>query len=248
MWNSIKKTLVAGLLVLAPITLTFYILYTLLRFLDRLLTGTVIRFILHRLGYGDLVLPVPGLGIIALIALLFITGFLTRNYVGRKFLALGDYIVTHIPLINRIYIAFREISEAIFSEKREVFKKAVIIEYPRKGLYSIGFFTQDTTGPVQEAIQEDLVSVFVPTAPNPTSGYLLFVPKDQAMDIDMSVEDALKLVLSGGSIHLKESRKLEKLPFSKYGRGRKASSKKGPPGKQPSNKRSSRNSSKNDGV
>jgi len=225
MWNSIKRTLIAGLLVLAPITLTFYILYILLRFLDKLLTGTVIRFILHRLGHGDLVLPVPGLGIIALIALLFVTGFLARNYIGKKLLSLGDYIVTHIPLINRIYIAFREISEALFSEKREVFKKAVIIEYPRKGLYSIGFFTQDTKGPVQEAMDEDLVSIFVPTAPNPTSGYLLFVPKEQIQDIDMSVEDALKLVISGGSIHLKEHRKPERPLFKKSVRKKKVSSK-----------------------
>jgi uncharacterized membrane protein len=206
MWNRVKKTLIAGLLVLAPITLTFYILYALLRFLDRLLTGTVIRFILERFGHGDLALPIPGLGIIALIALLFVTGFLTRIYIGRRLLALGDYVVTHIPLINRVYIAFREISEAVLSEKREVFKKAVLIEYPRKGLWSIGFFTQDTRGPVQDAIEEDLVSVFVPTAPNPTSGYLLFVPKTQIRDIDMPVEDALKLVISGGSIHLKDHR------------------------------------------
>ena len=111
--------------------------------------------------------------------------------------------MTRIPLINRIYIAIREISEAILSEKREVFKKAVLIEYPRKGLFTMAFFTQDTRGPIQDTLKEDVVSVFVPTTPNPTSGYLLFVPKTQVTDLDMSVEDAMKMVISGGSVNLR---------------------------------------------
>ena len=206
MWNELRKTLLAGLLVLAPITLTIYLLYQLFRFLDGILRDTILRFLVDRLGWTFIESPIPGLGILALLALLFIVGALARNYLGKKLFAIGDYIVTHIPLINRIYRAIHEISEAILSEKREIFKKAVLIEYPRKGLYSVAFFTQDTKGPVQEKLSEDVVSVFLPTTPNPTSGYLLFVPKEDAVDLDMSVEDALKLVISGGSIHLKEQK------------------------------------------
>jgi uncharacterized membrane protein len=211
MWAKIRKTFFAGILVLAPIALSVYILYFLFNFLDGILRGTVTNILIKRFGDESMVTAIPGLGILFLIALIFITGAIARNYVGRKILALGDYIVTRIPLLNRIYIAIQEISEAVFSEKRELFKKAVLIEYPRIGCYSIAFFTQDTKGKIQENIAEDVVSVIVPTTPNPTSGYLLFVPKKDVLELNMSVEEALKLVISGGSIHIKEKIGLEKL-------------------------------------
>jgi len=203
MLSKIRKTFLAGLLVLTPITLTVFIFTWLFRLIDSNLRAYISRYIAQPLNFGEWVVAIPGLGLLVLVALIFLTGVIARNYLGRKLLAVGDYIVTHIPLINRLYIAIREISEAILAEKREVFKKAVLIEYPRSGLYSVGFYTQDTRGPVQESIQEDVISVFVPTAPNPTSGYLLFVPKSQVIDLNMSVEDALKLVISAGSIQLK---------------------------------------------
>ncbi len=215
MWSKIRKTFFAGILVLAPITLSIYILYFLFNFLDSILNETVTNFIIKRFGEESIITAIPGLGIIFLIALIFITGAIARNYFGRKIIALGDYIVTHIPLLNRIYIAIKEISEAVFSEKRELFKKAVLIEYPRQGCYSIAFFTQDTKGKIQENISEDVVSVIIPTTPNPTSGYLLFVPKKDVQELDMSVEEALKLVISGGSIHLKEKINLKKLSPSR---------------------------------
>lgn len=210
MWNEIRKTFLTGLLVLAPITLTAYILYHLFRLLDGILNDTITAFIVDLLNI-DTTPTIPGLGIVALLALIFLVGAVARNYVGKKIIAVGDFLVTRIPLINRIYIAIHEISEAILSEKREIFKKAVLIEYPRKGLYSIAFFTQDTKGPIQETINTDVVSVFVPTTPNPTSGYLLFVPKKDTTELDMSVEDAMKLVISGGSIHLEEHGGLSRL-------------------------------------
>jgi uncharacterized membrane protein len=211
MWNWIRKTLVAGLLVLAPISLSVYILYQLFRFFDGILKDAVIHFLVNVVGMSQPKTPIPGLGILAILALLIVVGAIARNYFGKKFISLGEYILAHIPLLNRFYVAIREISEAIFSEKREVFKKALLIEYPRKGLYSLAFFTQDTQGPIQNALKEDVISVFVPTAPNPTSGYLLFVPKTSVYELNMSVEDALKLVLSGGSVHLKEQRQIKQL-------------------------------------
>jgi len=215
MWSKIRKTFFAGILVLAPITLSIYILYFLFNFLDGILNETVTNFIIKKFGEESIITAIPGLGIIFLIALIFITGAIARNYFGRKIIALGDYIVTHIPLLNRIYIAIKEISEAVFSEKRELFKKAVLIEYPRPGCYSIAFFTQDTKGKIQENISVDVVSVIVPTTPNPTSGYLLFVPKKDVQELNMSVEEALKLVISGGSIHLKEKINLKKISSSR---------------------------------
>lgn len=211
MWQQIRRTFVAGLLVLAPITLTIWILFLLFDKLDNILKDSVIQFILSKLGFASAAEPTPGLGILFLLALIFLTGAVARNYAGRKLISIGDHVVTHIPLMNRIYIAIREISEAILSEKREVFKKTVLIEYPRKGLYSIAFFTQDTKGPVQNTLKKDVVSVFVPTTPFPTSGYLLFVPKSDVTEIDMTVEDALKLVISGGAVYIKDKKGLKQL-------------------------------------
>jgi uncharacterized membrane protein len=211
MWNEMRKTFITGLLVLAPITLTLYIFFLLFRFIDSILNNVVTKFLVDTIGLTQFKTTIPGLGILALLVLIFLSGTIARNYVGRKVFNLGDYIVTHIPLINRTYIAIREFSEAILGEKREVFKKAVLIQYPRKGLYSIAFFTQDTKGPVQNTLKEDVVSVIIPTTPNPTSGYLLFVPKKDVLELDMPVEDALKLVISGGSIHLKDHHSLKPL-------------------------------------
>ncbi|RKY75329.1 DUF502 domain-containing protein [candidate division KSB1 bacterium] len=209
MLNKLKAILITGMLVLAPITLTGYILVFLFKFFDGILQNSVMKFLFKFLHLPPDTGSIPGAGILAVLTLLIITGIIARNFFGKKIIGLGEYILTRIPLANRIYIAIRQISEAIFTEKRELFKKAVLIEYPRKGIYSVGFFTQDTRGPIQNAIKEDVISVFIPTTPNPTSGYLLFVPKDQVSELDMSVEDALKLVISAGSIDIKNNLKLK---------------------------------------
>lgn len=224
MMSGMRKTLVAGLLTVTPLALTVYVFYFLFHFFDGLLSNTVIRFVFDQLGMKNVDAP-PGIGLLLLIALLFITGTFARNYVGKKMFDLGGHIVTKIPIINRIYIASRQLSEAFLSEKRETFKRAVLIEYPRKGVYSIGFFTQDTSGPIQDAIEEDVVSIFVPTTPVPTSGYLLFVPKEDVVELDMSVEDALKLVISAGSIQVASKIGLERLLEQKKSRKEKRKNK-----------------------
>jgi len=204
MLSELRKVFITGLLVLAPIVLTVYIFYISFRFFDGLLKNVVSQFLTDAFGISQTVTSFPGLGLLVLLALIILVGTIARNYFGRKLLDIGEFIVTRIPLANRIYIAIQEISEALLSEKREIFKKAVLIEYPRQGVYTMAFFTQDTRGPIQDTITEDVVSVFVPTSPNPTSGYLLFVPKKDVVDLKMSVEDAMKLVISGGSVHLKD--------------------------------------------
>ncbi|RMF62224.1 MAG: DUF502 domain-containing protein [Calditrichaeota bacterium] len=192
-----------GLLVLVPLVLTGYIIWNLFLAIDGILRGFAYAFIvreLERFGFHPVPRQIPGLGFITLILVIFLTGVLARNYFGQKLVDLGDRFVQRIPLINRVYSAIKQISHAFLSSKREVFKKAVLFEYPRKGIYSIGFYTQDTRGPVQEALEEDVVSVFLPTTPNPTSGFLLFVPKSEVIELDLGIEEALKLVISGGAI------------------------------------------------
>lgn len=199
MIRKLKLYFITGVLVITPIALTIFIFWKLFRGLDNvvlnLLNSLVVFF-----GFSPYHGRIPGLGIIVLVVVIILAGMVARNYVGRKLFKLGDWMVTQIPLISKIYIAIRQIFEAIFSEKREVFKQAVMFEYPRKGTYSIGFLTQDTRGEIQEKIDKDVFSVFLPTTPNPTSGYLIFVPKDEAILLDMSIEEALKLIISGGAI------------------------------------------------
>ena len=196
----LRNYFVTGLLVLVPISLTLFIINYLFLKIDSILRDVIYKFFRTQLGLplGDE--PIPGLGFITLILLILVTGLLARNYLGKKVIQFGELILARIPIISRIYSTIQQISQAFLSEKREVFKKPVLFEYPRRGIYSIGFYTQDTRGPVQEALDEDVVSVFLPTTPNPTSGFLLFVPKTDIIDIDLSVEEAMKLVISGGAI------------------------------------------------
>ncbi len=169
--------------------------------IDGILRPYVHPFLADRFGI-DLLgeTQIPGIGFITLTLAIIATGAIARNYFGRKIVIFGDKIVERIPLINRVYGAIKQISQAFFSSKREVFKKPILFEYPRKGIYSIGFYTQDTRGPVQEVLDTDMVSIFLPTTPNPTSGVLLFVPKSEVYDLDLTIEEALKLVISGGAI------------------------------------------------
>ncbi len=189
-----------GLLVLIPVVLTGFIIWKLFLAIDSILRPFAYKFILEQFGLELGQRQFPGLGFITLTILIIITGAIARNYIGKKVVNFGDRLVERIPLINRIYGAIKQISQAFFSSKREVFKKVVLFEYPRKGIYSIGFYTQDTRGMVQEALEDDVVSVFLPTTPNPTSGFLLFVPKSQVIELDLTIEEALKLVISGGAI------------------------------------------------
>lgn len=189
MIKSLKRYFVTGLLVLIPVTLTIFIIFETFNRIDKIIPYKV---------FG--IPRIPGLGFITIIIIVILTGMIARNYIGRKLLSIGDKIVARIPVISRVYEALKQISHAIFSERSELFKKVVLLEYPRKGIYSIGFFTQDTRGIVQDMLQDDVVSVFLPTTPNPTSGFLLFVPKRDIIDLDMTIEEAMKLIISGGAI------------------------------------------------
>jgi uncharacterized membrane protein len=199
--KSLKANFWAGLVALLPLYLTIILLWNLFLLVDgilkgavRLLLGNIIGWTYFRTHY------IPGLGFITVILLILLAGLVARNIMGRNLVAIGNNIMAKIPLVNKIYKAIDQISQAFFSDKREVFQKAVIVEFPRKGVYAIAFYTQDTHGPVQDILPEDVISVFLPSTPNPTTGFLLFVPKKEVIHLDLSVEEALKLVISGGAI------------------------------------------------
>jgi uncharacterized membrane protein len=140
-----------------------------------------------------------GTGFLLAILLFLCTGFLTRYLVGRKIIATGEMLVGKIPLISRVYLAVQQIRDVFVNREGAVFQQVVLLEYPRKGITAVGFVTSDEQGIVQESAGASLTAVFVPTTPNPTSGFLLYLPADDLTPMDMSVEDAMKLIVSGGA-------------------------------------------------
>jgi len=149
---------------------------------------------------------IPGLGLILTIGLVFVVGLLTRNFVGRKMVHLGEGIVDRIPIARIIYIGVKQLLEALFVQKTKAFDKAALIEYPRRGVYAIGFITGESKGEVQSMTPKNMINVFVPTTPNPTSGFYILIPENELIVLSMSVEDAFKLIVSGGIISPAEAK------------------------------------------
>jgi len=192
----IKRNFLAGILVLVPISFTIYVVLLIFRTVDKLLNYLPPKY------NPETYLPfhIPGLGFILAAILIFITGFLARNYIGNKLIQLWENIVNKIPFIRGIYLAAKQLMESVFSKADKNFKQVVLVEYPRKGVYALAFTTGITRGEVQEKTKKKVVNIFVPTTPNPTSGFYLLVPEEELIFLDISVEDAFKLIISGGIV------------------------------------------------
>lgn len=149
-------------------------------------------------------LDIPGLsalvGIVLVVVVLFVTGFLASNFLGRQLLQWGEEILEHIPLVRSVYSAVKQISETMFSNKGKSFRKVVLIRYPQKETWSLAFQTSDTLGELNAKVPGQMISVFVPTTPNPTSGFLLMVPPEDVIELEMNVDEALKMIISLGVI------------------------------------------------
>ncbi|MFN4282808.1 MAG: DUF502 domain-containing protein [Alphaproteobacteria bacterium] len=196
-FGRLRTWLLAGVLVTAPIVITFYLIWWVIHFIDAIVTPLIpLRYQPETyLQFG-----VPGLGlIIVLIALTFI-GALTTSLLGRYFLTLNDRVLARMPVVRGIYGATKQVFETIFSSKGNAFRSVVLVEFPRAGAWCLGFVTATTTGEIADHAAAPLVSIFVPTTPNPTSGYLLFVPKSDVIELQMTVEEGLKMIVSGGIV------------------------------------------------
>ncbi len=187
----LRRYLITGILVIAPIAVTVWILWNVFSVVDRN-TKKVL---------GEALTDVPpGVGFVLFFAAIILVGIFATNIIGRRLISVGEKIMTRIPLANRIYTAVQQISTAFLGSSRSIFHKVVLLEYPRKGIYSLGFLTTEGAGEVQRKTEKQVACVFVPTTPNPTSGMLIFVPHDQLIHLDMTTEDGLKLVISGGVV------------------------------------------------
>jgi uncharacterized membrane protein len=190
MRQRLRTYLVAGFLVILPVGVTVFVLLALFRFLDSLLSP-VFRY------FG---IEVPGLGLVSGIALILIVGAFASHVMGRRVVSTFDQVMLRIPFARTIYGAVKQFSETVFIQNRAAFREAVLVEWPREGIYSVGFVTGETRGEAQIKTTERLVNVFIVTTPNPTTGFLCLVPESQVLPLEMSVEDALKFVVSAGIV------------------------------------------------
>ena len=179
-----------------PLGATFLVFSFLLDLMDRLLVLLPAAYRPENL----LGFRVPGLGAILAIVVLFATGLLAANFFGRRIVGSLESLLDRIPLVRGVYGSIKHFAAVVFSESNTSFKKVLMIEYPRRGLYSLAFQTSENPEEVQARTGDEIITVFVPTTPNPTSGFILFVPRKEAVELDMSVEEALKLIISLGVV------------------------------------------------
>lgn len=194
-WPRLRRVLVAGMLVWVPVGITVLVLQLLIDLADQTL-----RLIPEAYRPEALLgFPIPGLGVVLSLVLLFITGLVAANVFGKRVIGLWEAVLRRIPLVRTIYTAAKGFLEMVLSGKRGSFSKVLLIEYPRRGIYCIAFQTSSTVGQLATHTP-DSVCVFVPTTPNPTSGFLVVAPQKDLIELDMSVEDAIKLVVSVGVV------------------------------------------------
>jgi|TARA_B100000809_G_scaffold178758_1_gene176405 uncharacterized membrane protein len=194
--KKLRRILIAGLLVWLPLGITIFIIKILLDLLSQtyLLIPEGLR---PENLFG---VTIPGFEIIMAIIILFSTGLVAANYLGKTLVETWEKFLDKIPLVRSIYTPLKKFAELILSDQTQSFSKVLLIQYPRKGLYSLCFQTSKDVGEIQEKSGEDVVCVFIPTTPNPTSGYIILIPKDEVIELDMSVEDALKMIISLGVV------------------------------------------------
>jgi uncharacterized membrane protein len=196
----LRNYFLTGFVVTAPVAITIYLTWALIGWVD----SWVKPYIPGRYN-PDTYLPfnVPGFGLIVALVLITLVGFLTANIIGRTIVSYGEYLLDRMPLVRTVYRALKQILETVFAERSETFKKVGLIEYPRKGLWALVFIATDARGEVK-ALTEPMVgpsvAVFLPTTPNPTSGFLLYVPKSDIIELTMTVEEGAKLIISAGLI------------------------------------------------
>ncbi len=193
----IRGYFIAGLLVVVPITITLYFAFFVVTSIDGWVAGLVPA---QYNPNNYLPFSIPGLGLIAVFMALVVIGFFAANFFGRFLIRISEYLLDRVPVIKTIYGAIKQIMETVLANQSEAFREAVLLEYPRKGCWSIGFLTGTTSGEVQAVTKDKMINVFVPTTPNPTSGFLLFVPEKDIYRLHMTVEEALKMVVSGGIV------------------------------------------------
>ena len=197
-WRTrLRNLLFAGLLILAPVYLTIYVLVLLFRFMDGIFAPLIDRTLATFLGERSL--HIPGLGIVLTLVVILFLGWLSRQVLGRRILDAIENLIRRIPIAKSVYGATKGVLEAVSRDQADAFKRVVLVEYPRRGIYGIGFVTGTAACWGNDpTLSEEMVPVFVPTTPNPTSGFLLLVPPREILECPMTIEEGIRMVVSGG--------------------------------------------------
>jgi uncharacterized membrane protein len=212
---TLRASFLTGIVVIAPVGLTVWLIWTVIGWVDGFVWPFVPQAyqpeaIVNRLmGITDpasadwINVNVRGIGVIVFLLFTLLVGWVAKGLIGRSLIAMAEGLVDRTPVVRSIYSGIKQIAETVFAQSERSFEKACLIQYPRKGIWAIGFISTTARGEVTEKAETggDLMSVFVPTTPNPTSGFLLFFPKEDVQELDMSVEDAAKLVISAGLVY-----------------------------------------------
>ena len=193
----VRAYFLTGILITAPLFITGYLAWLFIGFVDAKVTP-----LLPEQYNPESYLPfgVPGLGLIILFIFLTVVGAVTAGFFGKLWLRFTERLLNRMPVVRNIYSAVKQILETVLAQQSSAFREAVLVEYPRRGLWAIAFITGRTEGEVQNVTEEECINIFLPTTPNPTSGFLLFVPKKDLISLSMSTEEAIKMVISGGII------------------------------------------------
>ena len=204
----LRTSFLTGIVVIAPVALTIWLIWSVIGWID----GFVLPFvpdayrpekILNTFFGYDLKLNIRGVGVVVFLVFATLVGWLAKGLIGRSFIRYAENLVNRMPVVRSFYSGIKQIAETVFAQQERSFEKACMIEYPRKGIWAIGFISTTAKGEIAErnSSKGPMVSVFVPTTPNPTSGFLLFFPKADIVELDMSIEDAAKLVISAGLVY-----------------------------------------------
>lgn len=200
----IRAYFLAGVLVTAPLAITIALAVWIVTYID----DKIVPLIPARYNpdtyfreYLGVDFGVPGLGVVVLFVTITLIGAFAAGLVGRFVVGLGEKLLDSMPVIRSLYKLTKQIFQTVLQNQSNAFRKAVLVEYPRRGIWAVAFITADSEGEVQEKTRQETVNVFLPTTPNPTSGFLLMVPREDIIPLDMSVEDAVKLVISAGIVH-----------------------------------------------
>ncbi len=199
----LKNLFIAGLLVWLPLTITVWVIYQLLAVFDGIFRAfiTALGAVVPPLApWLERLAHIPGLGVVLVLAVILLTGLLVANIAGQWLVARWDALMARIPLVKTIYSSVKQVSDTLFSSSGQAFRQAVMVQYPRAGSWTIAFVTGSPSGEVAEHLPGEHISVYVPTTPNPTSGFFLMVPRAEVRELHMSVDAALKYIISMGVV------------------------------------------------
>jgi len=195
--RSMRKYFLSGTLIVVPVVITIYLLVGMFKFFDGILGRLINKFILRYFGYS-----IPGLGIFFGVVLIFFTGLLATHFISKRSLSFWENWFTKFPIIRHIYPASKQVINFFLRDTPQSFRKTVLVEYPRKGIYSIAFLTNTSADVFCQATNKQLVNVFIPSTPSPLTGFFCLVPREDVIFVDIPVEQVLKLIISGGVVNL----------------------------------------------